>query len=207
MAIKKKNPEVTIKYLGGYHDENINTRAYHVLTKEQTDFLEAAKAEFAKRPRLVDGPLLGIHERQYKIAASNTNSLQSCLSPQQVKCLYNCLLSTYIAANTDYKAFESIFANDVKELKEPIQLQQAFSNRLLAYFFDRLYNYKLINSDQWQSVLGKCKLFSNYTGKLLIANDISKAKSNYENNDKNPRGYNVIDTFIQKVQSTFSEPI
>lgn len=94
---------------------------------------------------------------------------------------------------SDLKAFTAIFTGQPIETIKPIKWTN--SNRLLAYFLDTAFN-----SQDWQSIAGNGKLFLNYKGKILTANDLSVAKKGFDFGK--PKGYEKIDKILSEIKNT-----
>jgi hypothetical protein len=137
-------------------------------------------------------------EKQNKNKNQTTISdFQSTLNEPQLQILFNELLSAkFIHSQTDFKLFTAIF--EAKPSTEPIKW--IGSNRLLAYFFDCLFTREYINTDNWQSIIGKNKLFLNKSNKPITANDLAVAKNQYEALG-NPNGVDLIDAIFKKLKT------
>lgn len=97
-----------------------------------------------------------------------------------------------IATETTYELFQTVFTGNQIEADKSIKWRE--SNRLLAYFLDDVFN-----GQDWQSIAGNGKLFTNKKDKLITANDLSVAKSNYLVFGL-PKGYEKIDLIISSIK-------
>lgn len=97
-----------------------------------------------------------------------------------------------IAAETTFELFQTVFSGNPIEDGKSIKWRE--SNRLLAYFLDYVFN-----GQDWQSIAGNGKLFTNKKDKLITANDLSVAKSNYLVFGL-PKGYEKIDLIIRAIK-------
>jgi len=99
------------------------------------------------------------------------------------------------------KAFTAIFSNDLRNCT-PINWRDSI--RLLAYLFNQMNsgNKPLILNREWQSVIGKNRLFKKRSGKDITAGDLSSALSaiNDPQNGLNPRGHERIDTILNTLR-------
>lgn len=108
--------------------------------------------------------------------------------------LYQMLIrDEIIDEQTDLKDFKATFTGQPTETIKPIKWTN--SNRLLAYFLDTAFN-----SQDWQSIAGNGKLFLNYKGKILTANDLSVAKKGFDFGK--PKGYEKIDKILSEIKNT-----
>ena len=217
MAKKKKIPEATIK-LNHYHDENISTRAYHVLTKEQTDILEATKAKFFfKSTLLVDGPLLPIPERQYKIAATPNakKQLKQNLKSfkwvgrepeQQLSVLHAALIDTgAIAIEESLETFCGAFSG--KGLDEQPQMIWLLKDVELAYLFENLIQNGLITiGTEYNSIVRDSQIFIDKHGNSF--NNLRGAKQSYLRNKPphKPKRHLLIDKVINSIPINPKQP-
>lgn len=94
-------------------------------------------------------------------------------------------------AEKNYEQFEAIFTGQSIEKIKPIKW--IASNRLLAYFLDNAF------SGDWPNIAGSGKLFINKRNKLLTANDLSAAKSDYSKYGQ-PKGCEKIDRLLIIIQ-------
>ncbi len=108
--------------------------------------------------------------------------------------LYRLMTEKYklIEPETTYEQFEAVFTRQPIESINPIRWKE--SNRLLAYFLDRVFN-----GQDWQSIAGNGSLFKNKKGKTITANDLSVAKKNYIDYGE-PKGYEMIDKILSSIK-------
>ncbi len=118
-------------------------------------------------------------------------------SKDQLKRLFKGLKEgKYIDPKITFKAFEAIFSDNSGQC-EPVQWKG--SNRLFVYLLNQLVNSNCLDTQEWQSIIEKNKLFMNYKGKYLNANDLSNAlfKINEPLIGRNPRGFEKIDEILE----------
>ena len=108
-----------------------------------------------------------------------------------------CDIDNNLIDNKFQKDIENIFLPELVRPLEPIAWKD--SNRLIAYFFESLFDNLFIKNRNYASVIEKCELFYNESGKLLNANDISVAKNEYNKNG-NPLGHKIIDNLISSLR-------
>jgi hypothetical protein len=97
-----------------------------------------------------------------------------------------------IAIETAYELFQAVLTG--KPIEQGVSIKWNESNRLLAYFLDCVFS-----GQDWQSIAGNGKLFSNKKDKPITANDLSVAKSNYLAYGL-PKGYEKIDLIIRTIK-------
>jgi hypothetical protein len=117
-------------------------------------------------------------------------------SPEQLDALCEGLKTVkYIDTGITSEAFKMIFADELRPC-EPIKWKA--SNRLLAYLFYQLFEKGKIDNTEWQSVIGRNKLFKNKSGKTILAGDLATAlnaiKDPFEG--LNPIGSKEIDKIL-----------
>ena len=118
---------------------------------------------------------------------------------EQLDYLFNGLKEAHcIDPKTDLQAFRMIFSIDLTQCEA---VNWTASNRLLAYLFNQMKTFGYISSSEWQSIIGKNKLFLNKSGKYLTTGDLATALNSI--NDpflgNNPKGYEEIDTILRNL--------
>jgi len=124
-------------------------------------------------------------------------SLGCKMSTPQVVELFKGMQKNLLAEGTQLSSFEMIFDKELKVFETPIHCNE--SNRLLAYFFDRLYQEHLITNRNWKSVIEKCRMWKNASSKLITANDLSVAISESTGYGY-PEGHKEIDSLISNIK-------
>jgi len=154
---------------------------WHVHNLEYLNWLKQRKATLEKPDRIVLKYLdwTGTHE--------------------QLDYLFNGLKEAHcIDPKTDLQAFRMIFSIDLTQCEA---VNWTASNRLLAYLFNQMKTFGYISSSEWQSIIGKNKLFLNKSGKYLTTGDLATALNSI--NDpflgNNPKGYEEIDTILRNL--------
>ena len=130
----------------------------------------------------------------------NINCLPWSGTQDQLRGLFKGLKEgEYIDPKIHFKAFEAIFSNISTQYK-PVQWKA--SNRLLAYLLDQLFGRSYIDTNEWQSIIGKNKLFINKRKKVLTTNDLSQALHaiNKEFEGENPQYYYKIDKILETLR-------
>jgi len=107
--------------------------------------------------------------------------------------LYNKMKGKFIDNATTLEQFKAIFSGEPVE--NIIPLKWIHSNRLLAYFLDQSFRGR-----EWQSIAGNGKFFLNRKGKILTANDLSKAKKDYTDYGE-PKGHEKIDQILKEIKN------
>ena len=152
--------------------------------------------------------LLGFYKiEEEKLNNNKRPAVQSfsCqLTKKQKQRLYYKLTETgYIdSSKTDFKTFRAIFSDDLTNCNA---VKWTDSNKLLAYLFNQMNSGSnpLILSGQWQSIIGKNKLFKNKAGKYLTAQDLATALNSINDKFKglNPRGSEKIDEILENLKT------
>lgn len=103
---------------------------------------------------------------------------------------------------TTKEAFTAIFAPVLKQC-EPVKWTE--SNKLLSYFFNQMNSgdNPLILSKEWQSTIGKYKIFKTKKGKVLTAGDLSTALNSINDIYKGlqPKGHEKIDDILKNIKT------
>lgn len=104
----------------------------------------------------------------------------------------------YIAQNTYFKTFTDIFSGSLAKCKP---LQWRCFNREIVYLFSQLDNYNLLSTHEWQSIIGKYKLFINKKGNFMKANDLSSALTEINKlyGGELPKRYYKIDKILRNL--------
>jgi len=102
----------------------------------------------------------------------------------------------YIDPSIDFKSITAIFSDELTGCKA---IKWKASNRLLSYLFNQMYASNLI-AKEWQTIIGKYRLFQNKSGKYLTAQDLSTALSETNTKDLNPIGYEKIDEILKNLK-------
>lgn len=121
----------------------------------------------------------------------------------QLKRLFTNLMETgFIDQKHHFQDFSMIFVKDLTQCKA---VKWTASNRLLAYLFNQMNSGSspFILSGQWQSIIGKNKLFKNKAGKYLTAQDLATALNAINDPLKglNPKGSEKIDEILENLNT------
>jgi len=147
-----------------------------------------------------------IYEKLYKPKATPPKGLNYFIwqgSEDQLEALWQALMRDgYIHSDTTKEDFRAIFSDDLTQCKA---VKWTASNRLLAYLFNQMNSGSnpLILSGQWQSIIGKNKLFKNKAGKYLTAQDLATALNAINDQLKglNPKGSEKIDEILENLNT------
>ena len=103
-------------------------------------------------------------------------------------------LNGYFEVGTKEENFQHIFKS-IPGYEEWELLNWRKSNRLLAYLLSEMSNRDLICND-WQSVAGTGKFFTNQRNKVFKTNDLAKAISDIKTHSGNPKEFEFIDSAL-----------
>ena len=132
------------------------------------------------------------------IKISLENTLLCTLIKPQITSLFNRLSAgRYIDSGVTLAEFSDALLG-FELMAKPLQWSK--SNRALAYLFKQMYGSEMINNREWQSVIQKRALYHNRKGKLITAQDLAQAITDYQR-DGNPTEASNIDTILEEVKN------
>ena len=134
---------------------------------------------------------------------SKAHSFSWTGSPDQLRRLFDELTENrFIYRKPDFKAFEQVFSSNLTSCN-PIHWID--SNKLLAFLFSQMNsgNNPLILSREWQSIIGKYRLFKNKSGKYLTSQDLASALNSINDplHGLNPKGSEKINEILQNIKT------
>lgn len=125
-------------------------------------------------------------------------SLLPQMNDKQIKALFKGLIENGVLDfDVLYTDFEEVIKG-ASVLNKPLCCQ---SNRNIAYLFNTMFAEKLINNNEWKSVIENRRLFQKMSGEPLRARDISVAIDAYGNAKTPPKKAPFINKIIDEVKA------